>query len=393
MTAGDGVAVAVVGAGVIGASIAHHLQAQHIPTLLVACADPRHRAREASANSGGIVRAVHTARLETVLTVGSSRAYRRMDIASDGAVAYTGAGFVFITDRGHRQALADRVALLDSLSYPAELLDYEQLSRRWPEIVWRTDDLGLFEPASGSVDVRAVVGAFRQGLSAHGGTVLAETAVSFTPAAGGRWILTTQERNSYRVGAVVVAAGRHSAELLRESRGHDLPLHAARMGVVEPALGGGGPGIPGGLSFIDDVTGGYAICRADTILIGANGRVAPDDSHDDLTAAEREAIRGTVSVRLPAVRDAPAAGTRVGVDAMTVDGRPIVEQLEPGLFVCTGFSGGGAKIAPEIGRLTAQWLSTDRRPSILSGYALPRPASDDRPDQDDNHDIRAFSYI
>jgi sarcosine oxidase, subunit beta len=386
----DRFAVAVVGAGVIGAAVAHHLQVQDIATIAFDSADPGHRASAASANSGGIVRAVHTATTETVLTVESSRAYRRMDIASDGDIGYTAAGFVFITDRVRRPALLDRVALMDSLGYPAELLVPAQLSRRWPEISWRADDLGLFEPASGSVDVRAVVAAFQRGLVTHGGALTAETVVDLTPVAGGRWAVTTGDR-THTVGAVVLAGGRHTAALLRTTRGHDLPIHPGRMGVVE--LAGGGPGVPRELSYIDDVTGGYTIARAGVTYLGANGRVAPHDSHSTLTTGEREAIRAIAEARLPAVPEIPVAGARAGLDAVTADGRPIIEQIEPRLFVCTGFSGGGAKIAPEIGRLTAQWLRTGERPSILSGYALPRRKTDDRPDQDDTHDTRAFSYL
>ncbi|MCX4091980.1 NAD(P)/FAD-dependent oxidoreductase [Nocardia sp. alder85J] len=390
MTGAGPFAVAVVGAGVIGAGIAHHLQVQHIPTIAFDSAEPGHRRSAASANSGGIVRAVHTATTETVLTVESSRAYRRMDLASEGGLGYTAAGFVFITDRGRRQAILDRVALLHSLDYPAQLLDHAQLSRRWPEITWRADDLGLFEAASGSVDVRAVVAAFQRGLVTHGGALATETVVSLAPAAGRRWLVTTADGASYTSAAVVLAGGPHTADLLR-TRGHELPIGPARMGVVELAVTGAG--IPRELSFIDDITGGYAISRADTTYIGANGRVAPHDSLGSLTAAESGAIRAAAAARLPATTEIPVADTMVGIDATTVDGRPIIEELEPRLFVCTGFSGGGAKIAPEIGRLTAQWLRTGERPSILSGYAFPRRKSDDRPDQDETHDIRAFSYL
>ncbi len=385
MTATGRFDVAVVGAGVIGASIAHHLQIRQAATIAFDSVEPAWRAHHsASANSGGIIRAVHSRSEETMLTIASSRAYRQIDAMLGGAVSYTTAGFAFITDDSRRQAVLDRIALMTSLDYPAELVDSTQLPRRWPEISWRTNDIALFEPASGSIDVAGALNAFQRSLITHGGEVKPETVTGLAPAADGHWVVTTDDTNEYHAAAVVVAAGRHSTELLCTTRHYKLPTVPARMGVVEIAAEHGGDGIPLGLSFIDDITGGYAISRPEITYLGANGRVSPTDSRGSLTDGEHDAIRDTVHIRLPALHTAPTTGTRVGTDAATGDGRPIIEQLEPHLFVCTGFSGGGAKIAPEIGRLTAQWLLTGERPQLLSSYAHL---------QDDAHATPVFSYI
>ncbi|WP_216897070.1 NAD(P)/FAD-dependent oxidoreductase [Nocardia alni] len=385
MTAAGLVDVAVVGAGVIGSSIAHHLQIQQTTTIAFDSIEPARRAHHsASANSGGIIRAVHSRPEETMLTIASSRAYRHIDATLGGAVSYTEAGFAFITDHSHRRAVLDRIALMRSLDYPAELLDAMQLGRRWPEISWRTNDIALFEPASGSIDVSGALTAFQHSLIAHGGEVTPETVTGFAPAADGHWVVTTDDENEYHATTVVIAAGPHTTELLRTTRHHELPATPTRLGVVEIASEHSRGGIPHGLSFIDDITGGYAISRPEITYLGANGRVSPTDSQSTLTDGEQDAIRDTVNIRLPALHAAPTAGTRVGTDATTSDGRPLIEQLEPNLFVCSGFSGGGAKIAPEIGRLTAQWVLTGARPELLSRYAH---------SQDDAHATPVFSYL
>jgi glycine/D-amino acid oxidase-like deaminating enzyme len=94
-------------------------------------------------------------------------------------------------------------------------------------------------------------------------------------------------------------------------------------------------------------------------------------------------LQTRLSRRFPPMARAQPRGGWAGVYDVTPDSFPIVDALaSPGLFVAVGFSGHGFKLAPEIGRLLAEFVSAGRRPEGLQSLRSARFAEGEpiRPD-------------
>jgi len=71
--------------------------------------------------------------------------------------------------------------------------------------------------------------------------------------------------------------------------------------------------------------------------------------------------RGALESRLPRYREEADAGSLVGLYTLTPDAQAAIGPWPTiqGLFVCTGFSGHGFKLAPSVGEGIAQMLSDE----------------------------------
>jgi sarcosine oxidase subunit beta len=96
----------------------------------------------------------------------------------------------------------------------------------------------------------------------------------------------------------------------------------------------------------------------------------PDDVDGTITDAYRERQCLRLMQRFPAVRLGPPRGVASCYDVTVRDWYPIVDRTDlPGFFVCIGTSGSSFKTAPVLGRLTAELVQsaeegrdTDRDP-------------------------------
>src|SRR2546427_2533567 len=94
--------------------------------------------------------------------------------------------------------------------------------------------------------------------------------------------------------------------------------------------------------------------------------------HETLPATTVRDIRMRLTKRFPRMAEAQPRGGWAGAYDVTPDSYPILDRVGPeGLFVAVGFSGHGFKLSPEVGRLVAEHVATDRRP----GWLGPPPAS------------------
>src|SRR5207302_10839079 len=87
---------------------------------------------------------------------------------------------------------------------------------------------------------------------------------------------------------------------------------------------------------------------------------------DTLRATPARDMRARLAKRFPRMAEAQPRGGWAGAYDVTPDSYPILDRVGPeGLFVAVGFSGHGFKLSPEVGRLVAEHVSTDRRPEWL----------------------------
>lgn len=206
---------------------------------------------------------------------------------------------------------------------------------------------------------------------------------------GGRFVVETETRGPFECDIAVNASGPHSG-IVNRMAGVTLPLETRPLRREVHFLSNPLFSRPGGatLPVVGDVDGGIYF-RPETagrdIVVGSTDPECdekefvadPDDFGDGITDLYRQRQCLRAMQRFPAVRLGPPRGVASLYDVTVRDWYPIVDRTDlPGFYVCIGTSGSSFKTAPVLGRLTAELIEcgeqgrdTDRDPLV---FDLPR---------------------
>ena len=363
----------VVGAGVVGASVAFHLAEKGIDTLVV---DREGPAPGSTARSGALVRAHYPTALEADLTWESLTEYfEPWGERVGGGCGFTRTGFAYLVGEDRVEALRHNVTLQREVGVEAELVGPEELEELDPAL--RPDGVALaaYEPRGGYADPTATALGFLRAALARRGARFERWRATALRTRGEEVVGVETEGGSLDASVVVLAAGAWSVPLAA-SAGLELLVHPAR---VQVALFERPYSLPTHLTLIDSALGFYARPTAErATLVGTRAHFSWLDDPDvwspepDLAFVEEAA--NLLSRRVPALSDAPYRSGRAGVLDMTPDGRPILGPEGPeGLYLAVGWSGAGFKKAPAVGAELACWISEGApRREELKTYTLDR---------------------
>ena len=339
--AGSNRTVIVVGAGIVGASVAYHAaRAGAVVTLVDAGRPGGGVTADSFAWIGASgVRAGPAAALRATAT----REYRRLEaelpglpVTWTGSLSWGAAGGAPEVGPGQEIVNAATVAALE----PA-------LRQPPPWAVWAPDD-GCVDPVG--VTERLVAGA-----RAHGGRIRRDTpVVAVRRDAAGR-VAGVDTAAGPLPGATVVLAAGVATAALAAPLGIRVPVDPSPATLVQLRA-------PAGLVRTVVTTPDFDLRQAATDRL-----LAATDSPDRTLAAVRSTFRGAADVEL--------LGSRVGVRPMPVDGEPIVGPVGavPGLYVAVLHS--AVTLAPAVGRLVARELVDGAAEPMLAGCRLDRFAS------------------
>lgn len=356
----------VVGGGIVGAGLARELAGRGLGVLV--CEQGRSPGAGATSRSGGLVRQHHTAHCDTRLAVASLPVFAEWNERIGGDCGYRRTGFVVVVGEHHRERLKHNVAAVNDAGGSSQVVEVEQIAEMHPRLAFHDGGLvAAYEPDGGYVDPAQATLSLLAAAAARGARYGEGTVVTGISVARGR--VTGVETNLGRFAApvVVLAAGAWSASLA-SSVGVRLPVEARRIGLARADVGAAEGEIPIG---IDDTLGTYfrpAATRAAAYGVYFGVPTDPegvtDGTADPITHDEAEAARRTVSTRIPSVGSTPVCGVRAGFDAYTPDRHPAIGPAGPdGLFLCTGFSGGGVKTVPVV--------AEDLAAEIVDGVSSP----------------------
>ena len=362
----------VIGAGVVGASIAFHLAERGVDTLVLDRDGP---AAGSTARSGALVRAHYPTALETSLAWESiTKYFEPWGERVGGGCGFTRTGFAYLAGGANEEALRHNVAMQSEIGVETYLITPDGLRGLDPAL--RTDGVTLaaHEPRGGYADPTATAIGLLRAAEALGAR-FERRHVTALFEHGGELRGVHTEKGTMEAPIVVLAAGAWSVPIAG-SVGLDLPIQPARVRV---ALFERPYSLPTHLTLIDTVEGFYARPAAErATLVGSRSSLEwLDDPDEPETSPGTEFIEAAVRMvgrRIPAMGEAPYRSGRSGVLDMTPDGRPILGPEGPdGLFLATGWSGTGFKKAPAVGEEVARWIleGAPKRPELV-GYDLDR---------------------
>jgi len=358
----------IVGGGCMGASAAFHLARRGEQVFLL---EKGHVASGATGHSGAIVRQHYESRLGVRLAKASLAFFQRFEHETGASCDFRTTGFLSGTRRRDLRAFDGLFQLLKSEGVRVERLSPGEAQSEEPQMEANDYATVIHDPDAGYADPIATAAGFASAATRAGavvlegvpvrGMVVRKNRVLGVRLGGGKVVST---------GRVLLAAGNWTPGLAKAA-GARLPIRFVKGQVVvlrRPTGFGAAPKI-----HFDFYGNTYSRPEGDKdVLVGymdtdprktvrqhqlAEESVATATAHD---------LRKRLAKRFPIMARAQPRGGWAGVYDVTPDSYPIVDRAGPkGLFVAAGFSGHGFKLSPEIGRLLAEYVATDRRPEAL----------------------------
>ncbi len=346
----------ILGAGVMGASIAFHLARRNAGRIVVI--DKDHAGSGGSGRSSALVRMHYSFPPEVQLALISLKIFQHWrDIVGEPG-EFRKTGFVRIVHPGESEALKQNVAMQRNLGANVQLIDHHQLQELEPD--WRVDDVELaaYEPDSGYGDGNVVANDFLTHARDSGATYLSKTRATNFLIEAGRIRGVQTEHGEIHAPIVIAATGPWTRPLF-QSTGFDPPIETEfhQVAILKNA-----PTMRPGAACIDSVTATYFRSDAsDKFLVGdfyGKRPIDPDNFPQRPSENDLEEIIDRAARRLPKLESAEVMRGVTGVYDVTPDSRPLlgpVPQVE-GLYLCAGFSGMGFKISPAIGLVMSELI-------------------------------------
>lgn len=364
--------VAIVGGGVMGASIAAHLVERRVGRVVVFEREDDLGTGSTAKAAGGI-RLQFTTRANVELSRYSIEEIRRFEERTGVDADFAQDGYLFLLDaEADLEAFTRTARLQRSLGAPVEVIPVEDAARILPGI--RTDDLvgATFCPEDGVATPAALVAGYAA-LARRGGAELRRgasvTAAEALPGGGFRF---TAAGEAWESGWLVNAAGpwaRGVGGLL----GVELPVDPVRRQffTTEPVNF-----LPERMPLaIDWGTGVYLHRHSGGVLCGA---ADPDEPPGFSQTPDLDFLGGVWergAQRFPPLADARLKTLNAGLYAVSPDHNAILgpTREHPQFVVACGFSGHGMQHAPAVGRALSEVIADGASRTLdISAFSIER---------------------
>ncbi len=347
--------IVIIGAGVMGASIAFHLAQRKAGRILVI--DRDHVGRGGSGRSSALIRMHYSFPAEVQLALVSLRMFERWGELVGEATLFQKTGFVRIVHPNEMDRLKLNVDMQQRLGVNVNLISGQDLQKLEPD--WIVDEVepAAHEPDSGFGDGAAVANDFLARARDQGVCYFPRTQTTAIRVEDGRVRGVATDQGDICAPIAIAATGPWTRPLL-QTIGCDLPIeteyHQVAILKNAPDMQGGG------CACIDSATQTYFRPDGqDKFLVGDFYGQRPVDPDNFPQRASDESLGEVIERacgRVPKLENAEVMRGVTGVYDMTPDSRPLLGEIPgiSGLHVCAGFSGMGFKISPAIGLVMSE---------------------------------------
>ncbi|MDL2718276.1 MAG: FAD-dependent oxidoreductase [Acidobacteriota bacterium] len=365
--------VAIIGAGVIGCSVAFHLARLGGTNVLLIDKEPLPGSGSTSKANGGI-RAQFTTDVNIAMSLASMDILDALEDEIGQPSVYRKAGYLFLTsDPARFGAMKNAAAFQKARGVAVEVLDAAGVRARAPYAAGEIAG-GTFGPRDGFIDPGALTNFFlREATRAGVRTRYGAEVTAIDRDGSGTFRLTTAA-GDFRAAAVVDAAGPFAGRVAA-LLGVDVPVVPVRRHLL---LSGPCPALPPEIPMTIDADTGVLIRREGSrVLIAYSNPEEPPGFNLAFDPDFPLRIAAPLDARFPAVGEAGLDIKRswTGLYEVTPDHHAILGPVAgvPGFLVVAGFSGHGIMHAPAAGRAAAEMLLCGRSVSVdVSALSLER---------------------
>jgi sarcosine oxidase subunit beta len=371
----------IIGAGVIGASIAFHLTRRGIKPLIVEKSDPA--AGSSGACDGLVFMQSKKPGLHLRLALASLKRFRELnEVFGRGIEFKNPGGMCLIESETELAAMRLFVAEQRASGLDVELIDGDEARRREPCLSEKVI-AATFSELDSQVNPYALTFAFLRAAESAGARILMGENVRGVEVIGGRIRAVITDNRKIGTPLVINAAGALAAEIGRMV-GLEVPIIPRRGQIVVTAA------VPPLLRHclisaqyvaakfnpqLAAIGGmGFSLEQTDTgnILIGSTREFAGFDRRTTFDGIRT--IAGRIAPIIPALKRVLVIRTFGGLRPYTPDGLPIlgkVQNLE-GFIMAAGHEGDGIALSPITGELIADLIATGRTRFPLEDFRLER---------------------
>ena len=371
--------VAIIGGGIIGASIAYHLAARGVKNIVVF-------EREEALGTGSTAKCAGGVRLQfsTTVNVEMSRlsiaAFERFEDEMGETIDFERNGYLFVlTKERDFEIFRANAEKQQELGVPVEVLTPEEACAIVPGLA--IDDLvgATFCGADGIANPHAIVQGYAKNARKLGVEIVRSSEVTGMEIEGRRVRVVTTDDDRWELDWVVNAAGPW-ARSVGAMAGLEIPVDPVKRQyfITKPM-----DWIPDRFPLlIDWGSGVYMHKQSGGMLIGESDPNQPPSFNQQADWEFLAKVTEHAIARVPRVEEAEIQSTVAGLYEVSPDHNAIlgrVPELEN--FVCAnGFSGHGMQHAPAVGLVTSELIVDGAASSIdIAPYAIERFQSDGDP--------------
>jgi sarcosine oxidase subunit beta len=362
--------VIIIGAGVVGCSIAYHLAKMgcHDVTVL----EKNFIGSGSTEKCAGGIRQQFSTEANIKLSVESVRFFERFEEETGHPADFRQNGYLMLaTTEEELEAFRQSAALQRSLGVEANLLSPQEARDIVPRLNIE-DILGAtYCPTDGYADPYSVVQGFASAAKKLGVKIYQGAEVAGVGRTGHAWCMTTTTKGKFQAPTVVVAAGAWTGQI-GNMVGVDVPVHPLRRHILVTAplqeVAKNGP-------MVVEFCNGFWFRREGSGLI--LGMRDPEEQYGFDTSVDwgfLPIIAEVASHRLPFLGEIGIRRAQAGLYEDTPDANAIIGTVPgiKGLYLASGFSGHGFMHSPAVGRIVAGLVLEKLPASEFSAFALER---------------------
>jgi sarcosine oxidase subunit beta len=350
------VQIVIIGAGVIGASVAAHLAKRGERPLVL---ERDHICAGTTGQSGGVIRQHYSNPSTAAMARDALERFRHWSDYYEGSAGFIPTGVMLTAGAATEAGVRANVSRHLALGIETSLLTVEEALAIEPRLRLEDCTLACFEPTSGQADTLDTTWSFAQTARSLGVEIREGVAVDEIVVRGGRVTGVRTSDGDIAAEVVINAAGVWGVAL-QAGIGPALPITFSRhpMAYIKRA-----PDDRQRHPIVLDVhADSYFIPRDEFTLVGKLGTmpedldVSPDDYARGVSNDEIERFLESSRNRLPSLCSGTVLGGWAGIYDDSLDAHPIIDEVPgaEGLFCALGMSGNCFKLSPILGDLIAR---------------------------------------
>ncbi len=348
----------VIGGGVMGTSILYNLASRGVrrPVLL----ERDTLGSGSTGRSSGAIRMHYSTEVNARLAWESLRIFQGFDdLVGGGDCGWVKTGYMVFVPQESTAGLEQNIAMQQSVGIATRIVSVEEARELAPAFHYGEEEAFAWESESGHGDPSGTALAYSTRARELGAQVVLESPAESVEVRNGRVTAVVTGKERYETPLAIVATGPWSSRFLGKL-GVDLPLEATRHEVFlirrpMDRL----PFHPGGGDMANLIY--FRPEGADLTLVGNGNREegADPDAYSSRVGMDFvEDIWSRLAKRIPDIADGEFFTGYAGLYTTTPDLHPVIGRVDgiDGLYVCTGFSGHGFKLAPAVGIVVAELI-------------------------------------
>lgn len=365
--------VVVVGAGIVGASVAYHLAKLGVQVTVI---DRQGPATHASRGTFAWINATwakqprhyHALSQEGVASWASLRETLEFPLRWGGSLEWFG-------EAARQQRLVAQIAEQVEWGEPARMVDASEFAQLEPRVVFEGGLGAAYSPRDGAIDPVLTTRRLLDAAGSLGAKVIYPCALLDISTAGGRLVSVRTSDGSLKADRVVLATGAATG-LLERIAGYDVPQRSTPgiIAVTRP--------LPRLLNRIIVAPGIHMHQRDDgRLVLGEQDGAPGNEAHDmrlkgrpndfpsaAIAQAHGERMLAVARTFCPGLAGAQIEAAYIGWRPLPVDGHPVIgaHPASPDIYVAVMHS--GVSLAPIVGQLAAHEIANDLVVERLERY-------------------------